>query len=744
MFGEIVDESRVFDGADAVAEALRAEQLDGVPDAFRTERLAGVDAQTQSRLPGLLVDGREGSGGEQVLGAAEGDADPVAGAQREQLVEEDSGCFVAGVADEIDDPAKARPGPLGRLVDEFAEALERKLRAEQVLGGREGELGVFDVFVGEGAANAQSQSPQIVEFPQEERREEVGRQETLEALETIEVRGAAAAGEDGGEVVMPAKKLEMAGQGVAQGEIDAVLADEVVEEVGGHGADEVQMQFGLGRLAETLDHEPRLALEPRRIAPGKLTNVSWVRQRGRRTARLALRAAALWLAGAVCLLGQDPFAGVWADGPLTLSLEGDGSDYSGVIEFDGLAYPTEAFYDGNTIDGSFESQGDEFFYRGYIKDGLLFFETGGTTYRLVKRSSRPKSANPLARNPHKQEESGEEPLGAEEAVGEQSLGQQADAPLAGDGLTGPYRLDLPEGWSTEPDPTAGVALIPPEAAPDNQEVYAITHLPNISGPEDPRAAAMLQQMLGPAALTATYRLEELAVAGRTVILHAFGLAELGRRLHAYLSLSNGETLAVMASGLDEIVERREAVIREIAGTAEYVGRAAGPAASQAPMRPGRQPGMMQPGVMQPQPAVQPGMIQTHPDAPPIQPGQLSDGKPQSLQWLQHLNGRLLTVMESYSSGTAGGYSSQDRTLLYPNGRFDNYSSSSVSADVPGASAGAGGQERMSGSWRVISANGSSFLAVVADGARQEVYLQLVMQNGQTFVDGKRVYVTVPQ
>ena len=397
------------------------------------------------------------------------------------------------------------------------------------------------------------------------------------------------------------------------------------------------------------------------------------------------------------LCAQDALNGVWSDGALTLRLEGADGDYAGTIEFEGQTYPTTASYDGASLDGSFESEGDEFYYQARFDGDTLVFETGGATYRLAKEVQKPKSANPLAAKAPPPE------------------------PEPQPSSTGPYRVDLPEGWTAQPDPTAGVALIPPDAAPDNQEVYAITHLPNITGPEDPRAAAMLQEMLGPAALTATYRLEELTVEGRTVILHAFGLSELGRRLHAYLSFSNGQTLAVMASGLDRLVEPREEIVREIAGTAEFVGRAVGPGA-----------------------AAPPGAVQTHPDAPPIEPGELSDGKPESLQWLGRLEGKLLTVMESYSSGAAGGYTSNDRTLLYPNGRFENYTASSVSADVGGASAASGGQQILTGTWRIVSANGFTFLAVVPDGARQESYLQLHSQNGQTFVDGKRVLVTVPR
>ncbi len=437
--------------------------------------------------------------------------------------------------------------------------------------------------------------------------------------------------------------------------------------------------------------------------PAKLTKV----RRFSAFRELKLRCSIILLVCALPLAAQAPLDGVWANGELTLRLAGDGAQYSGTIEFQQQTFPTKAVFDGLSLDGSFVSQGDEFFYQGRLEDGVMVFETGGTAYRLARESDKPKSANPLAKKDPA-------PNAPEPA---------ADTPLQTG--AGPYKVDLPEGWTAQPDPEAGVALIPPDAAPDNQEVYAITHLPGMTGPEDPRAAAMLQNMLGAAAMAATYRIEELKAAGRTVILHAFDLPAADRRLYAYLSSSNGQTLAVMASGVNKLVKKREEEILQIAGTAEFVGQAAPPAAAR-------------------QPVAQPGNIQIHPDAPPIVPGELADGKPQSLQWLARLNGKLLTKMESYSSGASGGYSSRDQTVLFPNGRFQNYTSSNVSADVPGANANSGGQATLTGTWRIVTANGLTFLAVVPDGARQESYLQLSVRNNQTFIDGKRVLVTVPQ
>jgi hypothetical protein len=136
-------------------------------------------------------------------------------------------------------------------------------------------------------------------------------------------------------------------------------------------------------------------------------------------------------------------------------------------------------------------------------------------------------------------------------------------------------------------------------------------------------------------------------------------------------------------------------------------------------------------------------IQRDPKAPAT-PGRFSDNNPQSLEWLNHLRGKLLTQMSSYSSGSAGGYSSNRRMLLYSNGQFEYYSSSSVSVDVDGASGGSGGQNTQRGTWRIVTAEGKSYLALVFQGTAKEDYVELVFRDNKTFIDGTRTFVTNPQ
>lgn len=140
-------------------------------------------------------------------------------------------------------------------------------------------------------------------------------------------------------------------------------------------------------------------------------------------------------------------------------------------------------------------------------------------------------------------------------------------------------------------------------------------------------------------------------------------------------------------------------------------------------------------------------IQRNPMAPAT-PGRLSDNNPQSQQWLNHLRGKLLSRLSSYTSGTAGGYSSNERMLLYPNGQFEYYSASSVSVQSEGpvysATGSSGGQGTRRGTWRIVTAQGTSYLALVYEGAMKEEYAELDYRNNKTYIDGSRVFVTNPQ
>ena len=59
-------------------------------------------------------------------------------------------------------------------------------------------------------------------------------------------------------------------------------------------------------------------------------------------------------------------------------------------------------------------------------------------------------------------------------------------------------------------------------------------------------------------------------------------------------------------------------------------------------------------------------------------------------------------MDSYSSGSAGGYSSRTDVHFCANGQFALSGNSSVSVDVGGAYGYTGGDSQGSGTWRIIT------------------------------------------
>jgi len=111
------------------------------------------------------------------------------------------------------------------------------------------------------------------------------------------------------------------------------------------------------------------------------------------------------------------------------------------------------------------------------------------------------------------------------------------------------------------------------------------------------------------------------------------------------------------------------------------------------------------------------------------------------EWDAHLRGKRLTQMESYSSGSGGGYNSTDIIYLCAEGSFINDRSSSVSVygDLGGMGS-AGGTERNTGRWRVVSEGDFAALEIQIDGGASG-YLALSYANGATYVGGSRAFVT---
>lgn len=126
--------------------------------------------------------------------------------------------------------------------------------------------------------------------------------------------------------------------------------------------------------------------------------------------------------------------------------------------------------------------------------------------------------------------------------------------------------------------------------------------------------------------------------------------------------------------------------------------------------------------------------------PQQQGGGLHDGTQVGREWAEFLAGKKATQMSSYSSGSAGGYSSRTDVHLCANGQFALSGNSSVSVDVGGAYGYSGGDSQGSGTWRIITQGQLAGIELrYANGGVEQ--FRLDYQDGATYVNGDRWYVT---
>lgn len=125
----------------------------------------------------------------------------------------------------------------------------------------------------------------------------------------------------------------------------------------------------------------------------------------------------------------------------------------------------------------------------------------------------------------------------------------------------------------------------------------------------------------------------------------------------------------------------------------------------------------------------------------LAPG-FTEDHPQVAEWNALLAGKKLTTMESYSSGSAGGYSARTDIFLCSDRSFAMRDESSVSVDVGGAFGNSGGVGGGQGEWYVIT-NGQVVGLVLefASGEAREFRMDYDVQSQATYANGVRVYVT---
>lgn len=121
-------------------------------------------------------------------------------------------------------------------------------------------------------------------------------------------------------------------------------------------------------------------------------------------------------------------------------------------------------------------------------------------------------------------------------------------------------------------------------------------------------------------------------------------------------------------------------------------------------------------------------------------GSLHDGTQVGREWAEFLVNKKATQMDSYSSGSAGGYSSRTDVHLCANGQFALSGNSMVSADVGGVSGYNGGNSQGSGTWRVITEGQIAGIELRYANGGVEQY-RLDYRDGATYVNGDRWYIT---
>jgi len=121
------------------------------------------------------------------------------------------------------------------------------------------------------------------------------------------------------------------------------------------------------------------------------------------------------------------------------------------------------------------------------------------------------------------------------------------------------------------------------------------------------------------------------------------------------------------------------------------------------------------------------------------PGMTQDS-PLLREWRAHLGGKRVTYIDSYNGGLGGGYSDRWDAYICSDGTLFFKRNSMVNVDVGGAYGYSADNRGMPGRWQLVEQMGQVFIQYqLADGTSD--YATLGFQNGATYVDGQRVYVT---
>jgi hypothetical protein len=380
----------------------------------------------------------------------------------------------------------------------------------------------------------------------------------------------------------------------------------------------------------------------------------------------------------------DPFVGVWKNAEVRLTLEtGIASGiYVGDLEFAGKTYPVSSRSNpaGSSLSGSFAADGRKFQFLAHIDAGTMRFVTDGSEHVLTREGA----SNPLNRNRT-------DPQPSPSSAPPASAGPRH---RHANGLS----VNVPVGWTFQDGPQ-GIILLPPGVTFNPQqldELYVAASQPGSAS--DPKVAEELRQGLGQQG--GRLNQSTMQLGGRPVVVYSGQMrhteqnAMIGVRIYLVQDGQNVNT--VIGMGLADRVERNDPGLRLAAASIAF-------------------------------------------QAPPLPPaGAVSDGSGIANQWVQKLRGQKLQQL------TTGNYDAgRSIWILAADGSFSYSSSYSGAVYAPGGgNASVGRTSNGQGRWRIVSRGAGAVLELRFSSGEQREY-NLTANGSQTFMNGKRTYVTDP-
>ncbi len=109
----------------------------------------------------------------------------------------------------------------------------------------------------------------------------------------------------------------------------------------------------------------------------------------------------------------------------------------------------------------------------------------------------------------------------------------------------------------------------------------------------------------------------------------------------------------------------------------------------------------------------------------------------SSPWDQKLRGKVIRQFSAYQ-----GMSSEKKHTLGADGSYSYWSSSMVSIDVPGASAGSFGKDAQKGRWKIVDNGGRAFLEVVYNSGQTRTFA-LTKDATNWYLNGEKAFAVEP-